>query len=67
MPTITVKGMSCDHCRRSVTEALSKLPGVSAVVVDLGAATATWQGASDAAAVETAKKAVKAIGFETPE
>lgn len=66
MPSITVKGMSCDHCRRSVTEALSKLPGVAAVTVDLGAATATWEGPSDKGALDAAKKAVEAIGFETP-
>lgn len=66
MPTITVKGMSCDHCRCSVTEALSKLPGVTAVAVDLGAGTASWQGPSDKNALEAAKKAVEAIGFEAP-
>lgn len=66
MPTITVKGMSCDHCRRSVTEALSKLPGVAAVTVDLSAATATWEGPSDKNAIDAVKKAVENIGFEAP-
>jgi copper chaperone len=28
-------GMSCDHCRVAVTDEVSKVPGVSAVDVDL--------------------------------
>ena len=31
----TVMGMTCDHCVRSVTEEVSKVPGVTAVEVDL--------------------------------
>jgi copper chaperone len=34
--TLNVKGMSCNHCRTSVTEALRRLPGVARVEVDLG-------------------------------
>ena len=64
MPTITVTGMSCDHCRRSVTEALSKLPGVSGVAVDLASGKASWQGDDSPAALAAAKAAVEAIGFE---
>ncbi|MFQ5481678.1 MAG: heavy-metal-associated domain-containing protein [Nitrospinaceae bacterium] len=33
---IHVEGMSCDHCVKTVTEALQELPGVRAVSVDLG-------------------------------
>mgnify|MGYP002555511504 CR=1 FL=1 len=29
MPTLTVKGMSCNHCKQAVTQALEALPGVS--------------------------------------
>ena len=36
MPTLTVKGMSCNHCKQAVTQALEALPGVSDVNVDLG-------------------------------
>ena len=35
MPTLTVKGMSCNHCKQAVTQALEALPGVSDVNVDL--------------------------------
>lgn len=33
--TYLVSGMTCGHCVAAVTEELSKLPGVSAVTVDL--------------------------------
>ena len=34
--TYTVKGMTCEHCVRSVTEEVSEVPGVTDVDVDLG-------------------------------
>jgi copper ion binding protein len=34
--TYAVTGMTCDHCVRAVTDELSRLDGVSVVVVDLG-------------------------------
>jgi copper chaperone len=33
--TYLVAGMSCDHCKTSVTEALSRVEGVADVDVDL--------------------------------
>lgn len=33
--TYTVSGMTCGHCVAAVTEELSKLPGVTAVDVEL--------------------------------
>jgi copper chaperone len=33
--TYRVAGMSCDHCKASVTEELSRVEGVAAVDVDL--------------------------------
>lgn len=61
--TITVKGMSCGHCVAAVTEALSKIPGVSDVTVDLTFGTATF---TEAAPVDTKvlKDAIEKIGFE---
>jgi Copper chaperone len=63
MPSITVKGMTCNHCRMSVTKALESLPGVSNVNVDLLSGTATYDAAPplDPAVV---KKAIEKIGFE---
>lgn len=34
--TYTVKGMTCEHCVKSVTEEVSEVPGVTAVDVNLG-------------------------------
>ena len=33
--TFTVKGMTCDHCARSVSEEVAEVPGVENVDVDL--------------------------------
>ncbi|MGY1806341.1 heavy-metal-associated domain-containing protein [Blastococcus sp. SYSU D00669] len=39
--TFTVDGMTCDHCRRAVTEEISAVPGVESVTVDLATGTVT--------------------------
>ncbi len=49
-----VTGMSCDHCVRAITAAVSALPGVTAVDVDLAAGAVRVDGTPDAAAVTTA-------------
>lgn len=38
--TLTVDGMSCQHCVQAVTKAVQALPGVTDVQVDLAAKTA---------------------------
>jgi copper chaperone len=35
MVSLTVEGMSCQHCVKAVTNAVSALPGVESVVVSL--------------------------------
>lgn len=42
--TIGIDGMSCEHCVRRVKNALSELPGVASVAVDLGAKQAVVEG-----------------------
>lgn len=63
MPSITVKGMTCNHCLMSVTKALEAIPGVSKVKVDLLSGRASFE---EAAPVDLAvvKKAIEKIGFE---
>jgi copper chaperone CopZ len=39
--TFAVKGMTCEHCRRAVTEEISAVDGVTAVTVDLPSGTVT--------------------------
>ena len=33
--TYKIDGMSCDHCRAAITSAISRVPGVESVEVDL--------------------------------
>lgn len=39
--TFTVAGMSCAHCQRTVTAAISSVPGIESVAVDLASGTVT--------------------------
>ena len=39
--TVTVTGMTCDHCSRSVSAEVSAVAGVTAVDVDLATGTVT--------------------------
>ena len=61
--TYTVKGMTCDHCVRSVTEEVSEVPGVTDVDVDLasGRVTVSSEQPVDEAAV---RAAVTEAGYE---
>jgi len=61
MATVKIKGMSCQHCVASVTKALSELPGVSNVKVDLAKGEANYDGEI---AIEAVKTAISRIGFE---
>lgn len=62
--TITIKGMTCDHCKSAVRTALLELDGVSAVEVHLdeGHADVTF----DANKVPTSKlkEAVEEQGYD---
>lgn len=59
----TVKGMTCDHCVRAVTDEVGKVAGVSGVEVDLasGRVAVSGGGPIDDAAV---RAAVEAAGYE---
>ena len=61
MATVKIKGMSCQHCVAAVTKALSELPGVSNVKVDLGKGEANYDGEIG---IEAVKTAISRIGFE---
>lgn len=60
MTTLSIPDMTCGHCRASVTDALSRLQGISAVDVDLSAKTARISGS---APVADMLRALDAIGF----
>ncbi len=53
--TYTVQGMTCEHCRASVTEEVAEVAGVTAVDVDLASGRLTVAGpALDDAAIRAA-------------
>ena len=60
--TYTVSGMSCGHCKASVTEELSEVEGVEAVNVDLDTklVVVTGSGLDDAAL----RAAIEEAGYQ---
>ena len=60
MLDLTVEGMTCEHCRRAVTQAVSALPGVASVLVDLAAGRVQVEGQPDPA---TVRDAIEAEGY----
>jgi copper chaperone len=63
MPTIKVKGMSCQHCVASVTKALSEIEGIAGVQVSLEKGEATFT-ENNPVPDQTIKDAISKIGFE---
>lgn len=63
MPTLNVQGMSCNHCKMSVTKTLSEVPGVTNVDVNLEKAQASWEETSPVD-IEKVKDAIRRIGFD---
>jgi copper chaperone len=59
--TYDVKGMTCDHCVRSVTEEIGAVEGVTSVDVSLADGQAVVSGDADPEAV---RAAVSEAGFE---
>ena len=62
MTLLSVPDMSCGHCKASVEAALSPLPGMAPVAVDLAKRQVTVAGPAD-----QALKALEAIGFPATE
>ena len=59
--TITVKGMSCEHCEQTVEEALEAIDGVTSATADHDAETATIEGTAHSDVLTTA---VEEAGYE---
>ena len=60
MMLLNVEKMSCNHCVRSVTQAVHEVQPAAQVEVDLAQQTVRVQGATDAVAVT---KAIEAEGY----
>ncbi len=58
--TITVKGMTCGHCKAMVEKNLSKLPGVEEVTVDLASGETKIKGNPDSKAIS---EVIEDLGF----
>ncbi len=63
MREIKVKGMTCSHCVAAMTKAMTSLPGVSHVEVDLDSGRVTYDSAAPIPR-EDLDRVVKAAGFE---
>ena len=62
--TVTVKGMSCNHCKANVEKAILKVEGVGRVDINLSDGQTVIYGTFDK---DNVRKSVEAIGFEMNE
>lgn len=62
--TITVKGMTCDGCVKSVTKALKNVGGVEDAKVDLQGQSATITFDDGVTSVTALKEAVEDAGYD---
>lgn len=60
---VNVDGMSCEHCVKAITNAVSALPGVSEVAVDLNAKTVTVEHAPELS-LEKIKFEIEEQGYD---
>lgn len=61
---LNVDGMSCDHCVRAITNAVSALPGVSGVSVDLKDKTVTVEHDPAKATTDQIKHEIEEQGYD---
>jgi copper chaperone CopZ len=63
---LTIHGMSCDHCARSIERKLAATPGVTKASVDLEATRATVEYDADLVKPAVLANAVRDLGYEVP-
>jgi copper chaperone len=61
---IKVDGMSCEHCVKAITKAVSVLPGISGVTVDLEAGTVTVEHDPAQSPVSNIKFEIEEQGYD---
>ncbi len=61
--TLTVTGMSCEHCKMTVENAITALGGVKKAEVNLGAKTVTIKYDGGSVGPEQFKKAIGEAGY----
>ncbi|MBY0029772.1 copper chaperone CopZ [Priestia megaterium] len=62
--TLTVKGMSCGHCVKSIEGSVSELNGVQHVEVNLNEAKVTVEFDQNKVSLESIKEAIDDQGYE---
>lgn len=60
---VKVKGMSCQHCVKSVTQALESIDGITNVKVDLLSGLAQYE-TTKPVDKTTVRKAISDVGFQ---
>lgn len=63
---LTVKGMTCNNCARSVERKLSSTPGVTKAIVDLQAGQARVEYDAERVKPDALANAVRQLGYEVP-
>ena len=63
---LTVRGMTCGNCARSVENKLGSTPGVTKATVDLVNATATVEYDASLVKPEVLANAVRGLGYDVP-
>jgi copper chaperone CopZ len=61
---LSVRGMTCRNCARSVENTLASTPGVTKATVDLASASATVEYDSSLVEPEVLANAVRGLGYE---
>lgn len=59
-----IRGMTCDHCVKSVRKALTELDGVDSAEVDLKDQTATIRFNESRVSIDRLRETVRKIGYE---
>ncbi len=61
---LQIEGMSCDHCKKAVTDALKAIDGVHSVDVDVAAGKATVSFDPGRTTLAALKEAVEEAGYD---
>ena len=64
--TISVPGISCEHCQTSIEQAVGDLAGVEAVAVDIAARTVDLNYDESAVGLDQIIEAIEDVGYEVP-
>jgi copper chaperone len=62
--TISVPGISCEHCQTSIEQAVGDLAGVEAVAVDIAARTVDLSYDESAVGLDQIIQAIEDVGYD---